>query len=372
MSDVELTAVRDAHKFDEADGGSYFALMPECERIMLMWERKECVWAQAKTLLHGKESIRAYSAFHAPATQMVFGGGKRKFVDLTLSFGGGRIECYNFHETATHAVGNRGHKPDCPLFHGVPLQMDDETLAADAFNMAYANHLTRHCDWLSITYSSETECDWHCRRDLMSMARNDHAFVTTPSWAHDRLDAAEVERMLLADDEEPNLKGFVVLRGGRESNDCAGGAKDFSGFLLQRSKRTVDELGEESLRIMMESMNLQRFTDETAKEFKKRREREARKELQRICDQEVTLMRRTFPADKDTCLFSEHFKFLVRTGRLTDYTIRMVVVGEYRSYLSAFVWKVLQARKDETTSRGRSQVLKLVLNSYYGYTLIDR
>ncbi len=356
-----------AHRFEHADGGSYFAVKHECERNVFSWAKLEALWAQFKVVRDGKDCIRAYSAFHAPATQMVMGRGERAYIDLTLSFSSGVLRCFQFHETASHAVYSNGHKTDCPRYDGVPLVYNDATVKSDRFNREYTAYLSENIDWLHMTFESECECDWFCRENLRSIARNDPAFVTTPAWVHEALDADEAERRLLAEDGQPSIDGFVAVRGGGERQDLQGGAHKLTGFLLQRSKRTVSELGPTTLDIMVECMNLEQSRGESDEDFDTRRKRAAWKELERICGQESTVMRRTLPADKDTFLSTHHFRFLVKSGRLTGYKITMILAAEYRDYLAPFAWKLLQARKDETKSKARSTILKLVGNGYYGF-----
>lgn len=298
-----------------------------------------------------EEARFAYSDYHAGEGQLCFGGvtGTPRPVDLTLVYGPGHLEFHQLHEDAVHSA--TGHERQCELYSSKDIRFDEETETNDAFNRQYAAYLTANTH-LVVEYKVHAECGFfHGSKNLFEGMRGRDEFVLQPEWLDDdRATFSEDELLYMLLSER--IGGFVAIEGGHET--VADSAARATGFCLQRSAPSPEELGPRALE------SLEAHAPSSVEDPKAW----ARRELEKKCKSEVTLLRKSYSGIN--YLSARHFCWLVRHRGLAGYRLRMVVHYEMRRYLADFVQSCLQDRHDlalEGKKGGvESMVLKLFLN----------
>lgn len=358
--------------FREQDecGGVFFRTNSYWNSSHEFFNRKECIVAQMLAT-SDKRSIMAFSQYHAGPGQILFGSSKSRHCDFMSVRPGGVWNIYQYHEDG-HVL-ETGHESGCPKYAGVDVRYNEKTTSSDVFNYMYAGHLSRHTP-LTISYNVLNECFTHHlpMRHLKRQEKivTDDNYVTLPAWmdGENKISEEDLLEKILHDGNETD--GYVVIKGGRETRRDQ--ASLTTGFCLVRDTVSTDELGPSALHLT--EREVRRRKCESLEGFQTRKRKRALDLLKRRGENKFSLLRRGF-GDKTVCLPVSHFRWLVNERGLRDFELIHFYRYASRDYLRDFVLSVLQERHTLTLEGKKdglmASILKLFLNSCYGFTLMD-
>ena len=304
--------------------------LPEQEKCLNAYARMEIAWCQQIAKSDDEASL-VFSSAHAGPGQVCFGSSAHRRVDLFIVAPGGIWKIHQYHESSAHK--NVGHDETCPKYEGVANTYDRDTVQSDEFNKAYADYLTEHTH-LKVSYEVHSECGYkHVSPNLLDKMDGNKDYVLMPRWLRKQETFTEEELLRLILQKDSPVGGFVVLEGGREEIDDA--CSRTTGFCLQRSRPTPEELGPQALKAVLQNCPAS-VVDKRAW---------AKKRLEEKCKQPVTMLRKSFSPGLHY-LSMRHFVFLYKERRLRGFKIRGVMHIEERDYLREFVEYCLQKRHD--------------------------
>jgi hypothetical protein len=217
---------------------------------------------------------------------------------------------------------------------------------------------------MTIDYETLNECDFEHGATAWSnpekyLAGND--FIFTPMWMRGRNQRIS-QSDLLSKIMDGTAGGFVVLSGGRES--VSDEASTVSGFCLQRSCVTPDELGPVAQEMASNSAQCKQKKNETEEAWQSRRIAAGRRLLAMRTRAGHTLLRKSFHGL--IALPTQQFLWMVKERGLKDYELVHFIGYELRDWISDFVRQVLQSRHDLNKSGMKgcleAAVMKLFLN----------
>ena len=354
-------------------------------------------------LAHIKHSQckRVLATQFASPGQMVFGWSFKKRVDTGILVKPGHMIVYQIHETSSHVDG--GHSAGCPLFKGERLRFNASTIESDSFNKTLAEKLTSSGLW-KVEYRVLTECDVlhgaklqrenaagrvdsllleaptgreELNQSLERLAGN--SVLTCPAWLRrirngGCVSSDKVDSYVTQNKEE--ACGFVVLQGGRETvKDWAGMT---TGFCLQKSQVSHEELGEGNFSLMKDRVRLKykRRPGESESDYDSFVQGRAAYELDKMGENEYTMLRTRFA--KTVCLHASQFRFLKQRRGLAGYRLLHYYHFKGMDWLKFRLRDLLKLRfklkREESECGGglASQSIKLQLNGFYGYCLLSR
>jgi len=372
---------------------------------------QESVFVQYAAYEAFPEATRVFSSWTAGPGQACFGGDVKQRADVVLTVpeedGVTRLMVANYHGSAWHFDG--ACRPDCPRARPVRKRrafvrpqywpgsggtIDATTVvdtrddaAEDAFKSRLAEALTQSArqaglPW-RITYHAVTECqlfhDFDAFdprsalgstaplrsggpnpggvRGLLQQHHGDTAIVTTvPPWLKTHItQEALVERLLAEPDNAQGgpVGGFLLLRGGRQTDRPDDPVGNDMGYCMQRVGTDRDEVGPFT---RWQAGSLGADPDEV---------------LDRHCQAERTVTRKSFP-DSGELVGVDLFRWLVRERGLVDYRVAHYVYYRQARWLTDFLEQLIQKRHN--LRRGgktggvalAEALLKLALNAIYG------
>jgi len=345
----------------------------EDRRTSKLLESDESVAIQYLQTVTYKDALRCHSQFGAGPGQAVFGRSGRKRVDGLFLQAPGVWRIVQVHE-AGH-LSQRGHETWCRFFRGVGHVYNSDTRISDEENLGYARHLSSALPEISIEYETISECVFKhgnplkCGRgtDARMVLKKWHKddCVFKPDWlvGRDLIPAKElVERLESPQSEQETAASFVVIRAGaRETADDI--VSKITGFCLQRSTPTPDELGEAALDVVRASLE-EAGASGCPRAY-----------LQSRCENgPFTMLRKSF--HRDICLSVSNLRWLQKYRGLENVEIVHYIHYECRDYLTEFIVGLLQDRHDLIRAGKKASldatILKIEANAIFGSTLMER
>ena len=345
---------------------------------------------QYLSLVEYPSALRVHSTFHAGLGQQVFGRSHKKYVDLTVLSNYGEIVIIQYHDKSHYAI-NYSHAENCHLFKGNGDLYNMTTIMSDDQNRRYAKYLSENVPGIKITYKVYNECDffhsnahqfddgekYKSPKDYLYKNNYTRETVFKPDW----LDSTFNEKFLLEKilNTTECDSGFVVVKKGafEDVDDDAG--KQF-GFCLQRNSPAVEELGPQAFSMTKDAVtaSLSKRKNESDADFEERLNKAAESRFADRLKNRITYSRKSFQSDQ--CLPVRYFKWLMKNRKLASVEILHYIHYESRDYHHNFIHSLLQMRHDiiqkskitgEIDTLG-SFNLKLLANSMYGYTMMEK
>ena len=359
-----------------------------------LFDSKECEVVQYLSLVKYSKALRVFSQFHSGPGQLVFGKTLKRYKDLCVLTGEGKITFIQFHERS-HLVSDSSHSSHCRYNNAnnnKRLEYNYETAIADEENIRYAKYLTEQIPELTIRYEIYNECDFfhgnsYCFKDKTVQYSSPKKYllgegyekdcVFKPEWLNQSCMTQNflIEKIMKTTECD---NGFVVLEKGakEEAEDLI--AQQFA-FCLQRHSPSIEDLGPQAYQLAQEIVEdkvlLREKENKDSPEYKERLDTAVIDYLKNRLKSNFTLTRKSYKSD--SALPVIFFKWLVdNRGILNSTKIIHYIHYEAKDYLKDFIYKLLQDRHDLNIEKGPNNLgsnnLKVSANAGYGQYMMEK